>query len=390
MIARVGGNLFEAHRPVATGGARAGLDPALIPGERVMAETLFALDRRNFRDCQQVFRGDRQQEYYRGEFWVEDAPNVDVRSERKAVGAMSIIRQRSASNLFFRRSRRHIREDATDLSIIWFVRRGVLAFSNQFGGKVARPGDLMVTRSMSPFLIECRTDGDEAHESLHVTVPTHVLRSHIAQDMDAGLHMTGGRPELGPELGMAERMLSEVFSDDGRLGDPSARLLVDTAIALVANALRSLDEQRPCRQSIADRRLEEVLRFIEVHLSDPQLSTAMVARGCGISPRYLSFLLRLRETSFSELVWDQRLAKARDWLGRTDPRDISISEIAYGVGFKSPAHFSRMFKRVFGANPRDYRGDYRGDCGAELAACDGQGAVDEAFVELSSASLLLQ
>jgi AraC-like DNA-binding protein len=34
---------------------------------------------------------------------------------------------------------------------------------------------------------------------------------------------------------------------------------------------------------------------------------------------------------------------------------VSISEIAYSVGFKSPAHFSRMFKRVFDMNPREYR-----------------------------------
>ena len=36
-------------------------------------------------------------------------------------------------------------------------------------------------------------------------------------------------------------------------------------------------------------------------------------------------------------------------------RDIAISEIAYGVGFKSTAHFSRKFKRVYGINPRDFR-----------------------------------
>ncbi|MFD2136341.1 helix-turn-helix domain-containing protein [Novosphingobium resinovorum] len=129
-----------------------------------------------------------------------------------------------------------------------------------------------------------------------------------------------------------------------------------------------------------------MLRFIEVHLADPLLSTAMVAKGCGISPRYLSFLLRMRDTSFSELVWEQRLAKARDWLAASDPREVSIGEIAYGVGFKSPAHFSRMFKRVFGANPREYRGergagDDRGECGGAVRIVSGvrQGRRGDAF-----------
>ena len=98
-----------------------------------------------------------------------------------------------------------------------------------------------------------------------------------------------------------------------------------------------------------------MLRFIEVHLSDPKLSTAAVAKGCGISPRYLSLLLKLHGTPFSTLVWEQRLKMAAQWIASAKPREISISEIAYRVGFKSPAHFSRMFKRAHNMSPREYR-----------------------------------
>ncbi|MEY4720500.1 MAG: hypothetical protein RIQ46_225 [Pseudomonadota bacterium] len=318
-----------------------------------MAETLFSFDRKNYRECQDSFRGERDQEYYRGDFWIEDASVIDVRAERKAVGPISIIRQRSATNLFFRRTRQHIREDATDLSILWFVKHGSLAFSNQCGNKHANPGDFVITRSMSPFFIECRVDGEGLHEQLHITVPTHILRAHIPHDFGTGLFM----PLERPELAIAENILTDVFEDDGGLAEDSARQLVETALAIIGNAVRADHAAIPLRQTIADRRLDEVLRFIEVHLSDPQLSTAMVARGCGISQRYLSFLLRLKGTSFSELVWQQRLDKAKNWLSASGPRDISISEIAYGVGFKSPAHFSRMFKRVFKVNPREFRVD---------------------------------
>ncbi|MCB2077945.1 MAG: AraC family transcriptional regulator, partial [Novosphingobium sp.] len=281
-----------------------------------MAEKLFAVDKANVRECQALFRGERDQEYYLGDFWIEDASKVDVRSDRKAVGPISIIRQSSATNLYFRRTRQHIREDATDLSILWFVKQGKLAFSNQCGNKVAQPGDFAITRSMSPFFIECQTDSDAVHEVLHVTVPTHILRKHIPNDFSTGLFLHLDRPELA----IAENILTDVFEDDHRLTEDSARLLVETALAIIGNAVRASDEAVPARQTIADRRLQEVLRFIEVHLSDPQLSTAMVAKGCGISPRYLSFLLRLKGTSFSELVWQQRLDKARDWLSSSDPR----------------------------------------------------------------------
>lgn len=317
-----------------------------------MAETLFSFDRRNYRECQNLFRGERDQEYYSGDYWIEDASVIDVRAERKPVGPISIIKLRSATKLYFRRTRQHIRDDATDLSVLWFVKHGKLAFSNQCGNKVAQPGDFAITRSMSPFFIECQPDGEAVHEVLHVTVPTHILRAHIPQDFSTGLFMAVERPELA----IAENIFTDVFEDDGLLCDESARSLAETALIIIGHAVRNNEEVTPARQTIADRRLADVLRFIEIHLSDPQLSTAMVAKGCGISPRYLSFLLRLHGTSFSELVWEQRLDKAKDWLASSDPRDISISEIAYGVGFKSPAHFSRMFKRVYKMNPREFRG----------------------------------
>ncbi|MFT4054697.1 MAG: AraC family transcriptional regulator [Novosphingobium sp.] len=332
-----------------------------------MAETLFSFETHAQRDC--LFHGGRGQEYCRGDIWIaEGATTGDLHAQRKAVGAMAIIRRGSAANLFFRRSRRHIREDATDLSILWFVRRGELAVSNQCGGKVAKAGDFLITRSMSPFFVECRTGEDGMHEVLNLAVPTHILRGFVRQEFNNGLFMAMDRAELA----LAETLLGEVLADEGRIGEASARLLVDTALGLIGNAIRAGDDTAPARLSIAERRLEQVLRFIEVHLADPLLSTAMVAKGCGISPRYLSFLLRLRDTSFSELVWEQRLGKARDWLAVSDPREVSIGEIAYGVGFKSPAHFSRMFKRVFGANPREYRGE----SGAEERA---GASVDEPF-----------
>ncbi len=329
-----------------------------------MAETLFSFDRRNFRECQAQFRGERDQEYYRGDFWIDDTSTIDVRSERRTVGPISIIRQRSATNLSFRRTRQHIREDATDLCVLWFVKHGKLAFSNQCGNKIANPGDFAITRSMAPFLIECEVDADSVHEVLHVTVPTHILRAHIPHDFSNGVFLHVERRELA----IAENILTDVFEDDGMLSADSAKLLVDTALVVIGNAVRADEAAVPARQTIADRRLSDVLRFIEIHLSDSQLSTAMVAKGCGISPRYLSFLLRLKGTSFSELVWQQRLEKARNWLSSSDPRDISISEIAYGVGFKSPAHFSRMFKRVFKVNPREFRGDCTEQGGPEQEA----------------------
>jgi len=52
---------------------------------------------------------------------------------------------------------------------------------------------------------------------------------------------------------------------------------------------------------------------------------------------------------------DRRLGTAHDWLREEKMRGQAISEIAYLVGFKSSAHFSRMFKARYSLGPREYR-----------------------------------
>ncbi len=316
-----------------------------------MSETLFALDESNYRDCQMLYRGERKREYYDGEFWVDDALPVEVHARKCECGPFTIIETSAATRQFFRRTQKHIRDDATDLSVLWFVRKGLLKYANQSGQTAIGPGEFLLTRSMSPFFIELQPGEEGLHEILHVTLPTHLLRPHLGTEIttSASLARDCGEVEL------AHRLLSDVFEDEGALSQASALLVVETACKLIGNALSDVAGPSGLRRTVGEQRQVEVLRFIEVHLSDPSLCMAKVSKGCDVSQRYLSLLLQGTGQTFSELVWSKRLEMARDWLARSDPRDIAISEIAYGVGFKSTAHFSRKFKRVYGINPRDFR-----------------------------------
>jgi len=56
---------------------------------------------------------------------------------------------------------------------------------------------------------------------------------------------------------------------------------------------------------------------------------------------------------FTEYVSRVRIEKARNLL--LNP-NLRISEIAYDVGFQSLTHFNRVFKRVIGQSPTEYRG----------------------------------
>ena len=319
-----------------------------------MTEKLFSFDKRNYLECQNAYRGEKNQEYYLGDYSIEGGSIIDVRADRKAVGSCSIIRLRSKTRLSFQRSWTHIREDATDVVVLWFVRRGRLCITHPCGRGVAEAGGFGITRSMAPFTIACEPDTQAQHEVLHAIVPSHQFRRFIPQEVKAGFTPAGRRREFA----IAERLLNDIFEDADALAPQMEALLLDSALALVADALKGCGDGLMVRQSLPEQRLQEVLRYIDIHLSDPGLSATMVTEACEISPRYLSLLLNQNGTPFSELVWDKRMKIASRWLSSSKPGDISIAEIAFRVGFKSPAHFSRMFKRRFDKSPREYRAAY--------------------------------
>src|SRR3546814_6690288 len=143
---------------------------------------------------------------------IEASSVIDVRADRKTVGSCSIIRLRSKCRLFFRRNWSHIREDGTDVAVLWFVKRGRLAVSHQAGECVANAGDFVITRSTTPFAIECQTDADGLHAVLHVIVPANVLRAIIPPDVRTGFCA----PSDLRTLAVAERIPTQLGRATGR------------------------------------------------------------------------------------------------------------------------------------------------------------------------------
>lgn len=316
-----------------------------------MSETLFALDRGNYRDCHRLYRGPRNEEYYLGDYSLESTTAIDVTADRKTAGSCSLIRIRSRNRQYFRRSWSHIRADGTDVAVLWFLKRGALSISHQSGRSLVKAGDFAVTYSTAPFYMECDTDEQSVHLVFHVVVPTHMLRRFIPAHVPAGFCTTAE----GREFSLAERIFTDVFEDCGRLSEQSALRLVDGALSVLRDALGDRDLRRPIRRSLAETRLEQVLRFLDARFCDPALSLGGVAKACGISRRYLSFLLELHGTPFSTMIWQKRLNAAAEWLASADSAGVGIKEIAHRVGFKSPAHFSRLFKSAYDLSPTEYR-----------------------------------
>ena len=97
--------------------------------------------------------------------------------------------------------------------------------------------------------------------------------------------------------------------------------------------------------------------YIQDHLEE-ELSLAIVAKFVQISPNHLSEKFKeVTGMNFVEYIARRRFAKA--CLLLPDP-DLKISEIAFEVGFQSLSQFNRVFKKLSGKSPMEYRAHERG------------------------------
>lgn len=133
-----------------------------------------------------------------------------------------------------------------------------------------------------------------------------------------------------------------------RLGD---ELMDVIALALDAGGGHDPSADRAVQQA----RLRSIKAWIEDHLVDPDLSLEKIAKNNGISLRYLHYLFRLTDMSASEWMWDRRLRRCYDVLTQSEFNNLSVTEVAYQLGFNSSSHFSTAFRRKFGIRPSDIR-----------------------------------
>jgi AraC-like DNA-binding protein/CheY-like chemotaxis protein len=106
---------------------------------------------------------------------------------------------------------------------------------------------------------------------------------------------------------------------------------------------------KPVRPEVA--RLQPALRYVAAHYHQ-RVSADAVAKACGLTR--FEFSRRFRETfktTFRDYLMRIRIVEARRLL--TEGR-VSITGIAYSVGFNDGSHFARMFRRFTGMLPSDY------------------------------------
>lgn len=121
----------------------------------------------------------------------------------------------------------------------------------------------------------------------------------------------------------------------------------------ICRQIRRLEAERSQRET---RPITDAKRYIQQHYREA-LRLEDVSSAVGFNATYFSTLFK-KETgqNFVDYLTDLRIGKAKELLSG---EDLSVQDVAEMVGYQDLKYFSKLFKKLTGVSPSDYKKLYR-------------------------------
>lgn len=254
--------------------------------------------------------------------------------DRLQIGHIAASRHRTGLTPTLARAERH--------SVAKVIVQTAGASTYEQGGErvTLGPGDGLIYDVAQPHMVT----STETTEHFVVIVPHDLVRAR-------GLRL--------------ERLTAQTFSTRTGVGRLAAELIHATfgelstiapasESALAASLLHLMFLPLPSAAPPAGDALRlRIERYIRAEIHDPALSLDQIARALRCSKRTLHMAFAQHDRTIADFIWATRLDGCRADLAQRPDR--AIAEVAFAWGFSSAAHFSRLFRKQFGATPSDYR-----------------------------------
>lgn len=181
------------------------------------------------------------------------------------------------------------------------------------------------------------------------TIPS-ILLSSLSQENFYGenflLFETNKNPKI---IANVEDIIWEYYNTDSQTNQ-----IIHHELLILFGRLVRLTSEKELNLSTQNNPSINVLTlllFIEKNYR--QVSLATISKEFGLNPNYLSnFLKRHTGMTFIQLVHLQRVNVAAEFLTYTN---ATIDRIAEKVGYEDPSYFYRIFRKVLGVSPKEYR-----------------------------------
>ena len=112
-------------------------------------------------------------------------------------------------------------------------------------------------------------------------------------------------------------------------------------------------EKFPSKSMEADGYVSRACRYIDLHYNTPGFCVRDVVEALKIDRSYLYRLFKDKTgVSVSDYITRTRISKAEVLLSNGS---LSVKDVAYSVGFPDQMYFSRVFKKINGRTPTQFR-----------------------------------
>lgn len=226
---------------------------------------------------------------------------------------------------------------------IIFVRSGELTVGQWGHRRTLSAGDIFVACAWLPITLE----GSDDLDTLVIALPGWWAMQRFMDQFQILPDLYVSKTYFAaPIIADLTRALFGLTDGDDTAASQGLDMIADlmrTALAACADT----DKIMPRAQG----RMGAILWFIARNLDKPGLSAQDAATSLKCSVRTI-YKTCAAHGAFSRLLTETRLVAAQYRIMRTDER---VSQIAYGVGFSSLSHFSRLFRARFGVPAKTMR-----------------------------------
>jgi AraC-like DNA-binding protein len=248
------------------------------------------------------------------------------------------LNQDGASAYEVHRTQRHIRTDGHDFFRFTLVLSGRLLCRWTSPQSIKTAGDLFVLDAA-----QINESMVEAGDVISLVVPRDLLPSQT--ELLHGHTLATGIGRL-----IADHLLS-LLQNLANLGENEIPYIVQSTLQLLAAAVSSTphvlaEAGSPIRDMLRSR----ILRYIDAHLLDANLTPDGICRDVGLSR---AKLYQLFEGSGGVMrqIQRKRLRRAYQMLADPNRPQPHIAEVAWRHGFSNEKYFFRLFKAEFGHTP---------------------------------------
>ncbi|OKH42004.1 AraC family transcriptional regulator [Calothrix sp. HK-06] len=206
-----------------------------------------------------------------------------------------------------------------------------------------------------PAYYDIKTQAYGNAEFILLTVESDKLASTIHESVDVDKleikPQVYGFDPLIYQIGLELKKELETTGVDSRLYAES--MATALAVHLIKRYSTQTQNIKQYTDGLPNYKLREVIAYINEHL-DENLSLAELAVIAQMSPHYFASLFK-QSIGFAphQYITKCRVEKAKQLLQN---QELTILEVCQQVGFQSPSHFARVFRKYTTTTPKLYRG----------------------------------